>query len=194
MNNQRLYLNGARVAQMSDTLPIDLNSASLGIGRHVSGIADPFNGHIDEFRIADVQRSDGWIETTWNNMSDPGAFAVAGAEEQKGGEPPPLAGAGVVICLMGDEGKGWCRPGFGRPSTGSWTIYKWGWQFPQQRGARRGLRAVLRRIRRSLIRPTCIPRQGPECRRLRRRAGGQRPSRVQGLPKDGIGPLEQLQR
>jgi hypothetical protein len=37
----------------------------------VSGIADPFNGHIDEFRISHVQRSDGWIETTWNNMSDP---------------------------------------------------------------------------------------------------------------------------
>jgi hypothetical protein len=35
----------------------------------VSGIADPFNGHIDAFRISHVQRSDGWIETTWNNMS-----------------------------------------------------------------------------------------------------------------------------
>jgi hypothetical protein len=33
-NNQRLYLNGARVAQISDTLPIDLNSTALGIGRH----------------------------------------------------------------------------------------------------------------------------------------------------------------
>jgi hypothetical protein len=41
---------------MSDTLPIDLTSAALGIGRHVSGIADPFNGHIDELRIAHVQR------------------------------------------------------------------------------------------------------------------------------------------
>jgi hypothetical protein len=40
-NNQRPYLNGTRVAQMSDTLPIDLNSAALGIGRHVSGVADP---------------------------------------------------------------------------------------------------------------------------------------------------------
>jgi hypothetical protein len=88
---------------MSDTQPIDLNSASLGIGRHASGIADPFNGHIDNFRSSQVQRSDGWIETTWNNMSDPGAFAAAGAEEQEGGggEPPPLAGAGVVVCLMG---------------------------------------------------------------------------------------------
>jgi hypothetical protein len=77
---------------MSDTLPIDLNSAVLGIGRDVSGIADPFNGHIDEFRLSHLQRSDGWITTTWNNMSDPGAFAAAGAEEQEGGEPPPLAG------------------------------------------------------------------------------------------------------
>ena len=85
---------------MSGTLPIDLNAAALCIGRHVSGIADPFNGHIDEFRISQVQRSDGWIETTWNNMSNPGAFAAAGAEEQDGGEPPPLAGAGVVVCLM----------------------------------------------------------------------------------------------
>jgi hypothetical protein len=67
----------------------------------VSSIADPFNGHIHEFRIAHVQRSDSWIETTGNNMSDPGAFAAAEAEEQEGGEPPPLAGAGVVVCLMG---------------------------------------------------------------------------------------------
>jgi hypothetical protein len=72
----------------------------LGIGRHASGVADPFNGHIDKFRIAHVQRSDGRIETTWNNMSDPGAFAAAEAEEQEGGEPPPLGDAGVVVCLM----------------------------------------------------------------------------------------------
>ena len=90
------------MAQMSDTQPIDLISAALGIGRHVSGTADPFNGHIDEFRIAQIQRSDGWIETAWNNMSEPGAFAAAGAEEQEGGEPPPLACAGVVVCLWGD--------------------------------------------------------------------------------------------
>ena len=85
MAHNRTVLDGrpcSRVAQMTDILPIDVNSAALDIGRHVSGIADPFNGHIDEFRIAHVQRSDGWIETTWNNMSDPGAFAVARAEEQ----------------------------------------------------------------------------------------------------------------
>jgi hypothetical protein len=86
--------------QMSDPPPIDLNSAALGVGRHFSGIADPFNGHIDEFRIAHVQRSDGWIATTWSNMSYPGAFAVAETEEREGREPPPIGGAGVVVCLM----------------------------------------------------------------------------------------------
>jgi hypothetical protein len=29
------------------------------------------NGHIDACRIAHVQRTDGWVETAWNNMSDP---------------------------------------------------------------------------------------------------------------------------
>ena len=68
----------------------------------MSGVAGPFNGRIDECRISHFQRSDSWIETTWNNLSDPDGFAAAGAEEQEGGsgEPPPLAGAGVVVCLM----------------------------------------------------------------------------------------------
>jgi hypothetical protein len=35
-------------------------------------------------------------------MSAPGAFAVAGVEEKEGGEPAPLAGAGLVVCLMGE--------------------------------------------------------------------------------------------
>jgi hypothetical protein len=35
-------------------------SAAVGIGRHVSGVADRSNGHIDEFRVAHIQRSDGW--------------------------------------------------------------------------------------------------------------------------------------
>jgi hypothetical protein len=76
------------------------DSGARKAGARVSYVVDPFNGHIDEFRIARVQRFDRCIETTWNNMSDPGAFTVAGAEEQEDGEPPPLAGAGVVVCLM----------------------------------------------------------------------------------------------
>ena len=86
---------------MSERPAEQVDNESMGIGRHVSGVTDPFNDHIDEFRIAHVQRSDGWIATTWNDMSDAGAFAAAGPEEQVGGEPPPLSGAGAIVCLMG---------------------------------------------------------------------------------------------
>ena len=54
-------------------------------------------GNLKPASIAHIQRPDGWIATTWKNMSDPGAFAVAEAEEQDGGEPPPLPGPGVVV-------------------------------------------------------------------------------------------------
>jgi hypothetical protein len=42
---------------MSNTPTIKLSS--LRIGQHVSGTADSFNGHIDEFRISQIQRTDG---------------------------------------------------------------------------------------------------------------------------------------
>jgi hypothetical protein len=100
---------------MSDTQPLGLNSASLAIGRHVSGIADPFNGHIDEFRIAHVQRTDGWIATTWNNMSNPGGFAGAAAEEQEGGEPTQAAKDQSTERIDGIVAATMARPRFGRP-------------------------------------------------------------------------------
>ena len=72
--------------------------------------------------------------------SNPGAFAVAGTEEQEGGngEPPPLAGAGVVVCLFGERAnvrRGQqvrpCVDGLhgnmvAGSATGSWSIYRWG--------------------------------------------------------------------
>ena len=67
-----------------------------------------FNGPYRRVPVSQVQRSDGWIETTWNNMSDPGAFDVAGAEEQEGGEPPPLTGAGRLP--HGMRAIVWCGP------------------------------------------------------------------------------------
>jgi len=73
--NRTCRLSTARREQHTKTAKLDswsqlklTRAAStqlpLGIGRHVSGIADPFNGLIDEFRIAHVQHSDGWIAIT----------------------------------------------------------------------------------------------------------------------------------
>lgn len=74
-NNQRLDLNRIRVAQMSDPQPLDLTQTPR-YRSYVTGIPGPRNGHIDEFRIAHVQRSDGGIDITRDDMSDPGAFAA----------------------------------------------------------------------------------------------------------------------
>jgi len=49
---------------MSDTQPIDLNSASLASNGMRAASPIPSMA-IDEFRISHVQQSDGWIETTW---------------------------------------------------------------------------------------------------------------------------------
>jgi hypothetical protein len=53
----------------------------------VSGIADPFNGHIDEFRISQIQRSDGWIETTW--PEHPARWHSQGASSSASSAPEP---------------------------------------------------------------------------------------------------------
>jgi phosphoenolpyruvate carboxylase len=57
----------------SNAIQITIQDLRIQACARVTGPADPFNCHIDEFRIVHVQRSDGWIATTWNNMSDPGA-------------------------------------------------------------------------------------------------------------------------
>ena len=68
----------------------------------MSGTADPFNGHIDEFRISHVQRFDGWIETTWNHMSDPGAFAAAeGLRAGRRRAATGFAGATCSVHILG---------------------------------------------------------------------------------------------
>jgi hypothetical protein len=62
-DNQRLYLDGTRVAQMNDTQP----GSQLEPSRHRPARKwrrRSLQGPIDEFRIAHVQGSDGWIETT----------------------------------------------------------------------------------------------------------------------------------
>jgi hypothetical protein len=55
------------------------------------------NGHIDEFRMAHVQRSDGWIATIWNNMSNPVRSQRQGQEDEPSGARADLVAHGVEV-------------------------------------------------------------------------------------------------
>jgi hypothetical protein len=44
---------------------------------------------IDEFRISHIRHSDGWIETTWNNMTNPGPLPGSGRGAGRRDEPSP---------------------------------------------------------------------------------------------------------
>jgi hypothetical protein len=67
----------------------------------VSGVADLF-GRIDKFPHR-ASRTSAFRRLDPDHLEEhEQPFARSGrAEEQEGGEPPPLAGAGVVVCLMG---------------------------------------------------------------------------------------------
>ncbi len=42
-----------------------------------------FTGNIDEFRIATVYRSEGWLKTEWDNQASPTTFASKGTEQAR---------------------------------------------------------------------------------------------------------------
>ena len=51
------------------------------LGRRALGDNRFFNGRIDEARIASVARSTAWMQTEYNNQSNPNGFFDVGVEE-----------------------------------------------------------------------------------------------------------------
>jgi hypothetical protein len=47
-----------------------------------------FDGLMDEFRLTDICRSEGWINTEYNNQNDPSSFYSIGKEYTISGNPP----------------------------------------------------------------------------------------------------------
>jgi hypothetical protein len=58
------------------------NSSDLEIAR-IETSGPEFDGMIDEVRIASEIRPLEWLQTYFNNQSDPGAFHTLGAEEDR---------------------------------------------------------------------------------------------------------------
>jgi hypothetical protein len=73
---QRLYLDGTFLTQSAAVFSFSPNSV-LQVGYGQDGF---FKGTLDELRISDVVRSDGWILTEYRNQSSPATFYSLGAE------------------------------------------------------------------------------------------------------------------
>lgn len=77
-----LYVNGAPVGSQTVATGIDtqgsegrLGNASAAFGQNMN-----LNGQLDEVRIATVVRPAEWIQTEFNNQSDPSSFYTVGPE------------------------------------------------------------------------------------------------------------------
>jgi hypothetical protein len=72
----KLYLNGNLLA--ASTSPFSfVSNTTLQVGAGGDGF---FKGTLDELRVSNVVRSDGWILTEYNNQSSPGTFYALGPE------------------------------------------------------------------------------------------------------------------
>jgi hypothetical protein len=75
-SDKKTYIGGAHDRTETETTisgNLRNNSRPFHIGRN-PGDGVTFNGVIDEVRISNVARTDGWIETSFNNQDDPSAF------------------------------------------------------------------------------------------------------------------------
>jgi hypothetical protein len=66
--------------QSSQTGNLTVNSDQVRIGDNATGADEPFDGIIDEVRISSTSRSDDWLNTEYNNVSDPATFYTLGSE------------------------------------------------------------------------------------------------------------------
>ena len=94
-SNIRLYVDGTEVKNKAETAALEANTGDIHIGIETYGGFDKaFDGTIDETRISDTIRSADWIQTSYNNQSDPATFITLGSEETDGA---PVAIGGEIF-------------------------------------------------------------------------------------------------
>ncbi len=81
MGTCSLYFNGADMTTDPDLALLTDDNTPLRIGSRFDDTL-LFNGVIDEVRVSSVERTAGWVETEYNNQSDPFTFFNYGAEEE----------------------------------------------------------------------------------------------------------------
>jgi outer membrane protein assembly factor BamB len=110
----RFYVNGSpdgtltvgSYGSLSNSLPTAIGAAIAASG--VEGTHNQwFDGLLDEIRLSDVARSEGWISTSYKNLSDPDTFISLGSLELESGPPEvsnpvPVDGAGSVSLSLSE--------------------------------------------------------------------------------------------
>jgi hypothetical protein len=80
----RLYVNGNEAARGFYTFGVGSNDSDIHIGGIKRNALYSFRGSIDEVRISGAAMPPGWIQTTYRNISQPGAFMSIGPETKAG--------------------------------------------------------------------------------------------------------------
>ena len=75
-----LRLNNTAYSDVAQSGNLRQNSNNIKIGNHATGGDNPFDGIIDEVRISSIARSNAWLNTEYNNQSDPATFFTLGSE------------------------------------------------------------------------------------------------------------------
>jgi len=73
--DRRTIRDGTNVVSSTPTFTINNNNEDVFIGDRAGGNRK-FDGTIDEVRIADVVRTNGWVSTEYNNFTEAGFFSV----------------------------------------------------------------------------------------------------------------------
>ncbi len=76
-----IYLDGTSIASSTNSDDPNVTLTGFSLGSSLTTGGDHHDGRIDEFRIASVERSAGWIRTEHNNQSNPTGFYAVSAEE-----------------------------------------------------------------------------------------------------------------
>ncbi|KKM85457.1 hypothetical protein LCGC14_1288840, partial [marine sediment metagenome] len=77
-NLLRLYIDGLERNNNYYTGTSKTGTSDLHIGRSPSVLWQEWNGIIDEVRVSNIARSDGWSATEYNNQNDPDSFYSIG--------------------------------------------------------------------------------------------------------------------
>jgi gliding motility-associated-like protein len=110
LDSIRTFVNGIAERPYRKTGTLGIASNDLTIGREPWTGSYYFNGRIDELRISDKVRSDGWLRTDYNNQVSPSTFYSIDGSDSNADYLPSVSLCNAPVTLN-----------FGYPSGGTYS-------------------------------------------------------------------------